>query len=83
MPVLHNFLSLLTNVLNMLFDELFQYVCAVCSVEGGELFGRIKAKKQLEEEIAKLYFYQMLRAVEVHLYERCFKQRLPLNVFIF
>ncbi|KTF77116.1 hypothetical protein cypCar_00042289 [Cyprinus carpio] len=33
-------------------------------VEGGELFGRIKAKKQLEEEIAKLYFYQMLRAVE-------------------
>ncbi|XP_073697312.1 serine/threonine-protein kinase Chk2 [Garra rufa] len=33
-------------------------------VEGGELFGRIKAKKQLEEEIAKLYFYQMLKAVE-------------------
>uniref|UniRef100_A0A672QUS2 Serine/threonine-protein kinase Chk2-like n=1 Tax=Sinocyclocheilus grahami TaxID=75366 RepID=A0A672QUS2_SINGR len=33
-------------------------------VEGGELFGRIKAKKQLEEEIAKLYFYQMLRAVQ-------------------
>lgn len=35
------------------------------SVEGGELFGRIKAKKQLEEDIAKLYFYQMLKAVEV------------------
>ncbi|XP_051548940.1 serine/threonine-protein kinase Chk2-like isoform X2 [Myxocyprinus asiaticus] len=33
-------------------------------IEGGELFGRIKAKKQLEEGIAKLYFYQMLRAVE-------------------
>ncbi|XP_065107022.1 serine/threonine-protein kinase Chk2 [Paramisgurnus dabryanus] len=33
-------------------------------IEGGELFGRIKAQKQLEEEIAKLYFYQMLRAVE-------------------
>uniref|UniRef100_A0A8C1PJX0 Checkpoint kinase 2 n=1 Tax=Cyprinus carpio TaxID=7962 RepID=A0A8C1PJX0_CYPCA len=33
-------------------------------VEGGELFGRIKAKKQLEENIGKLYFYQMLRAVE-------------------
>ncbi|XP_077097799.1 serine/threonine-protein kinase Chk2 isoform X2 [Siphateles boraxobius] len=33
-------------------------------IEGGELFGRIKAKKQLEEDIAKLYFYQMLRAVE-------------------
>lgn len=33
-------------------------------IEGGELFGRIKAKKKLEEEIAKLYFYQMLKAVE-------------------
>jgi len=47
----------------------FNFIISVlCSIEGGELFGRIKAKKQLEEDIAKLYFYQMLRAVEVRLY---------------
>uniref|UniRef100_A0AAR2KDU9 Serine/threonine-protein kinase Chk2 n=1 Tax=Pygocentrus nattereri TaxID=42514 RepID=A0AAR2KDU9_PYGNA len=34
-------------------------------VEGGELFSRIKTEKQLKEDIAKLYFYQMLKAVEV------------------
>uniref|UniRef100_A0A8B9HG49 Checkpoint kinase 2 n=1 Tax=Astyanax mexicanus TaxID=7994 RepID=A0A8B9HG49_ASTMX len=34
-------------------------------VEGGELFTKIKTEKQLKEEIAKLYFYQMLKAVEV------------------
>ncbi|KAG9262015.1 serine/threonine-protein kinase Chk2 isoform X1 [Astyanax mexicanus] len=33
-------------------------------VEGGELFTKIKTEKQLKEEIAKLYFYQMLKAVE-------------------
>ncbi|KAI4881816.1 hypothetical protein NFI96_031873 [Prochilodus magdalenae] len=33
-------------------------------VEGGELFSRIKTEKQLKENIAKLYFYQMLKAVE-------------------
>uniref|UniRef100_A0A8C9V5U6 Checkpoint kinase 2 n=1 Tax=Scleropages formosus TaxID=113540 RepID=A0A8C9V5U6_SCLFO len=34
------------------------------SMEGGELFDRVKEKKQLKEPIAKLYFYQMLLAVE-------------------
>ncbi|XP_062873947.1 serine/threonine-protein kinase Chk2 isoform X1 [Trichomycterus rosablanca] len=33
-------------------------------VEGGELFSRIKAQKKLKEKIAKLYFYQMLKAVQ-------------------
>ncbi|XP_066511078.1 serine/threonine-protein kinase Chk2-like isoform X2 [Hoplias malabaricus] len=33
-------------------------------IEGGELYSRIKAVKQLKEDIAKLYFYQMLKAVE-------------------
>ncbi|XP_060763568.1 serine/threonine-protein kinase Chk2 isoform X2 [Neoarius graeffei] len=33
-------------------------------VEGGDLFSRIKAQKQLKEGIAKLYFFQMLKAVE-------------------
>uniref|UniRef100_A0A4W5M684 non-specific serine/threonine protein kinase n=1 Tax=Hucho hucho TaxID=62062 RepID=A0A4W5M684_9TELE len=31
---------------------------------GGELFDRVKSKHQIEESIAKLYFYQMLKAVE-------------------
>ncbi|XP_030273653.1 serine/threonine-protein kinase Chk2 [Sparus aurata] len=31
---------------------------------GGELFHRVKLKQQLEESVAKLYFYQMLRAVQ-------------------
>uniref|UniRef100_A0A3P9D0A7 Checkpoint kinase 2 n=1 Tax=Maylandia zebra TaxID=106582 RepID=A0A3P9D0A7_9CICH len=34
-------------------------------MEGGELFHRVKSKQQLNESVAKLYFYQMLRAVEV------------------
>ncbi|XP_037092134.1 serine/threonine-protein kinase Chk2-like [Pollicipes pollicipes] len=32
-------------------------------VEGGELFDRVLALKQLDESTAKLYFYQMLQAV--------------------
>ena len=32
-------------------------------VEGGELFDRVMALKQLDETTAKLYFYQMLQAV--------------------
>nr|XP_023684717.1 serine/threonine-protein kinase Chk2 isoform X1 [Paramormyrops kingsleyae]XP_023684718.1 serine/threonine-protein kinase Chk2 isoform X1 [Paramormyrops kingsleyae]XP_023684719.1 serine/threonine-protein kinase Chk2 isoform X1 [Paramormyrops kingsleyae]XP_023684721.1 serine/threonine-protein kinase Chk2 isoform X1 [Paramormyrops kingsleyae] len=35
-----------------------------CLMEGGELFDRVKEKKQLKESIAKLYFYQMMLAVE-------------------
>ena len=34
-------------------------------MEGGELFNRVKSKQQIPEPIAKLYFYQMLKAVEV------------------
>ncbi|XP_068999745.1 serine/threonine-protein kinase Chk2 isoform X2 [Embiotoca jacksoni] len=33
-------------------------------MEGGELFHRVKTKQQLDEDVAKLYFYQMLRAVQ-------------------
>lgn len=33
-------------------------------MEGGELFHRVKSQKQLSESVAKLYFYQMLRAVQ-------------------
>ncbi|XP_041792576.1 serine/threonine-protein kinase Chk2 [Chelmon rostratus] len=33
-------------------------------MEGGELFQRVKSQKQLAESVAKLYFYQMLRAVQ-------------------
>ncbi|XP_012671416.1 serine/threonine-protein kinase Chk2 [Clupea harengus] len=33
-------------------------------MEGGELLDRIKSKGQLEEDIAKLYFYQMLKGVK-------------------
>ncbi|XP_076010313.1 serine/threonine-protein kinase Chk2 isoform X2 [Genypterus blacodes] len=33
-------------------------------MEGGELFQKVKTQKQLDESVAKLYFYQMLRAVE-------------------
>ncbi|KAF4074139.1 hypothetical protein AMELA_G00236090 [Ameiurus melas] len=33
-------------------------------VEGGELFSRIKAQKRLKERITKLYFFQMLKAVQ-------------------
>lgn len=34
-------------------------------MEGGELFQRVKSQQQLDESVAKLYFYQMLRAVQV------------------
>ncbi|XP_037114395.1 serine/threonine-protein kinase Chk2 isoform X3 [Syngnathus acus] len=33
-------------------------------MEGGELFGRLKSQQQLSEATAKLYFYQMLKAVQ-------------------
>ncbi|XP_070690126.1 serine/threonine-protein kinase Chk2 isoform X2 [Pempheris klunzingeri] len=33
-------------------------------MEGGELFQRVKSQLQLKESVAKLYFYQMLRAVQ-------------------
>ncbi|KAG7282395.1 hypothetical protein CRUP_029716 [Coryphaenoides rupestris] len=34
-------------------------------MEGGELFNRVKSGNGLDEAVAKLYFYQMLTAVEV------------------
>ncbi|XP_036402839.1 serine/threonine-protein kinase Chk2-like [Megalops cyprinoides] len=43
-------------------DESYYIVLEL--MEGGELFDRVKAKKQLDESIAKLYFFQMLLAVE-------------------
>ncbi|XP_074495848.1 serine/threonine-protein kinase Chk2 [Sebastes fasciatus] len=33
-------------------------------MEGGELFHKVKSQQQLDESVAKLYFYQMLRAVQ-------------------
>ncbi|KAM7415458.1 hypothetical protein PAMA_017798 [Pampus argenteus] len=33
-------------------------------MEGGELFQRVKSQQQLQESVTKLYFYQMLRAVQ-------------------
>ncbi|XP_053277509.1 serine/threonine-protein kinase Chk2 [Pleuronectes platessa] len=33
-------------------------------MEGGELFHRVKTQQQLQEPVAKLYFYQMLLAVQ-------------------
>ncbi|KAM7018469.1 serine/threonine-protein kinase Chk2 [Tautogolabrus adspersus] len=33
-------------------------------MEGGELFNRVKSQQQLKEHVAKLYFYQMLKAVQ-------------------
>ncbi|XP_047448691.1 serine/threonine-protein kinase Chk2 [Mugil cephalus] len=33
-------------------------------MEGGELFHRVKSQQQLKESVAKLYFYQMLCAVQ-------------------
>ena len=40
-------------------------VCLSVRMEGGELFNRVKAGHGLDEAVAKLYFYQMLMAVEV------------------
>lgn len=34
-------------------------------MEGGELFQKVKSQQQLKEDVAKLYFYQMLCAVQV------------------
>ncbi|XP_030647604.1 serine/threonine-protein kinase Chk2 [Chanos chanos] len=49
-------------------EDFFQtdesYYIVLEYMKGGELFNRVKAKKQLAEPIAKLYFYQMLKAVE-------------------
>ncbi|XP_060894185.1 serine/threonine-protein kinase Chk2 [Labrus mixtus] len=33
-------------------------------MEGGELFNRVKSQQQLKEHVAKLYFFQMLKAVQ-------------------
>ncbi|KAM8885656.1 serine/threonine-protein kinase Chk2 isoform 3-T4 [Spinachia spinachia] len=33
-------------------------------MEGGELFQRVKSQQQLDESVTKLYFYQMLKAVQ-------------------
>ncbi|XP_020505389.1 serine/threonine-protein kinase Chk2 [Labrus bergylta] len=33
-------------------------------MEGGELFNRVKSQQQLKENVAKLYFFQMLKAVQ-------------------
>ncbi|XP_028314094.1 serine/threonine-protein kinase Chk2 isoform X2 [Gouania willdenowi] len=33
-------------------------------MEGGELYQRVKSSQQLKEDVAKLYFYQMLLAVQ-------------------
>uniref|UniRef100_A0A8K9V011 non-specific serine/threonine protein kinase n=1 Tax=Oncorhynchus mykiss TaxID=8022 RepID=A0A8K9V011_ONCMY len=49
-------------------EDFFQtddsYYIVLELMEGGELFDRVKSKNQIEESIAKLYFYQMLKAVE-------------------
>lgn len=50
---------------------------SVCSMEGGELFHRVKSRKQLSEPVTKLYFYQMLRAVQVRLMRGCYGNRKP------
>ena len=47
-------------------------VCVCVRMEGGELFHRVKLKQQLDEPVAKLYFYQMLRAVQVRLRYCCY-----------
>lgn len=41
-------------------------------MEGGELFHRVKSQQQLSECVAKLYFYQMLRAVQVRVTRCCY-----------
>ncbi|KAM8864861.1 serine/threonine-protein kinase Chk2 [Synchiropus picturatus] len=41
-----------------------RYFIVLELMEGGELFQRVKSQQQLQEPVAKLYFYQMLRAVE-------------------
>lgn len=46
-------------------------------MEGGELFQRVKSQQQLKESVAKLYFYQMLRAVQVRLTFCCYSNQEP------
>ncbi|XP_071328417.1 serine/threonine-protein kinase Chk2 isoform X1 [Trachinotus anak] len=41
-----------------------RYYIVLELMEGGELFHRVKSQQQLRESVAKLYFYQMLRAVQ-------------------
>ncbi|XP_055080168.1 serine/threonine-protein kinase Chk2 [Periophthalmus magnuspinnatus] len=41
-----------------------RYYIVLELMEGGELFFRIKSKKQIPEPVAKFYFYQMLLAVQ-------------------
>ncbi|XP_029961463.1 serine/threonine-protein kinase Chk2 [Salarias fasciatus] len=43
-------------------DDSFYIVLEL--MEGGELFQRVKTQQQLKEDVAKLYFYQMLLAVQ-------------------
>ncbi|XP_017292058.1 serine/threonine-protein kinase Chk2 isoform X2 [Kryptolebias marmoratus] len=49
-------------------DDFYQtedsYYIVLELMEGGELFQRIKSQQQLNEDVAKLYFYQMLCAVQ-------------------
>ncbi|KAM4617007.1 serine/threonine-protein kinase Chk2 isoform 2-T2 [Polymixia lowei] len=49
-------------------EDFFQtedsYYIVLELMEGGELFNRVRSRQRLEESVAKLYFYQMLRAVE-------------------
>lgn len=80
------FLKLAKSTVSTVYsDKAYLYnLCVICSVEGGELFGRIKAQKQLEEDTAKLYFYQMLKAVAVSSYSLlkvpCMKYEIELDL---
>lgn len=40
-------------------------LCSCFRMEGGELFDRVVGNKRLKEATCKLYFYQMLVAVQV------------------
>lgn len=40
-------------------------LCLCFRMEGGELFDRVVGNKRLKEATCKLYFYQMLLAVQV------------------
>lgn len=52
-------------------------------MEGGELFNRIKSKQQLSEPVAKLYFYQMLKAVQyLHLKGIIHRDLKPENILL-
>ncbi|XP_031735132.1 serine/threonine-protein kinase Chk2 [Anarrhichthys ocellatus] len=57
---------LLTRRIGTIFDILYLYLHHVSlslRMEGGELFHRVKSH-QLDESVTKLYFYQMLKAVQ-------------------